>query len=69
MVRKIILLTSCVVFLFSCAQSRKLDNGREVLVKKFKNIDQFNASIFKDIDAGYFYKKIDFIWQIKIIIK
>lgn len=60
MIKKIIVLASCAFFLFSCAQTRKLENGRKVLVKKFKNVDQFNTSIFKDIESDYFYKKIDF---------
>ncbi|MFZ4929933.1 hypothetical protein [Chryseobacterium sp. Mn2064] len=60
MIKKIIVLAFCTVFIHSCAQSRKLENGRKVLVKKFKNIDQFNESIFKDIEADYFYEKIDF---------
>lgn len=60
MIKNIFVVTCCAVYMLSCAQSRKLENGRKVLVKKFKNIDKFNKSVFKDIEIDYFYKKTDF---------
>lgn len=60
MVKNIIILTCCAIFIHSCAQSKRLEDGRKVLTKKFKNIDKFNKSIFKDIDVNHFYKKIDY---------
>ncbi|PWN68066.1 hypothetical protein [Chryseobacterium oncorhynchi] len=60
MVKNIIILVCSAIFFHSCAQSRKLENGRKVLTRKFKNIEHFDKSIFKDIDVDYFYKKVDF---------
>lgn len=60
MIRQIIIFVCCVVFMKSCAQSRRLEDGRKVLVRKYKNIDRFDQSIFKDIDVNHFYKKIDY---------
>ncbi|MDQ1805748.1 hypothetical protein RAH57_17285 [Chryseobacterium sp. CKR4-1] len=60
MVRNIIILFCSTIFIYSCAQTRRLENGTKVLVKKFKNIDKFNESILENISTDYFYKKIDY---------
>lgn len=59
-IKNIILLMFSFGFLFSCAQTKRLDNGTKVLTKKFKNIDKFDKSIFEKIDTDYFYQKVDY---------
>ncbi|WNI34717.1 hypothetical protein [Chryseobacterium sp. SG20098] len=60
MVRNILILLGSILFIQSCAQTRKLENGTKVFTKQFKNIDKFNKSILDKIDINHFYKKIDY---------
>src|SRR5690606_24381177 len=60
MVKNIIILLSSILFIHSCAQTRRLENGTKVLTKKYKNIDNFSELVFENIDIGYFYKQIDY---------
>lgn len=60
MVRNIIILFCCTIFISSCAQTKRLRNGTKVLTKKYKNIDKFNELAYKNIDVDYFYKQIDY---------
>lgn len=60
MVKNIIILLCSTIFIHSCAQTRRLENGTKVLTKKFKNIDKFDKSILNNIDVTHFYKKVDY---------
>ncbi|MCL8538904.1 hypothetical protein M9991_18705 [Chryseobacterium gallinarum] len=60
MIKNSFLLLCCVIFVQACAQTRKLEDGRKVLTKKYKNSKRFDRSIYNDIHTDYFYQKIDY---------
>jgi hypothetical protein len=48
------------LFLHSCAQTSRLENGTKILSKKFKNINKFDDQTLQNIDTEYFYEKVDY---------